>query len=99
MKDPPPVSYVTLTIAAIVALRVIDLSVERPSRSVALRLLHTFVPFDSRVAVRRRSRLNGSQILEMFAWTVLAYFAFVAAGYSPGPVSARYYAIRWSFGL
>ena len=99
ITEPPPLSYVTLAIAAIVALRVTDLSVERPSRSVGLRVLHTFLPFDSRVATLGRPHLNGSRILEMVAWAVLSYVAFKGAGYSPSSTVAEHYAIRWSFGL
>jgi hypothetical protein len=98
-KQPPPIFYVTLTIAAIVALRVIDLSVERPSRSVALRVLHTFIPFDSRIATRGRPHLDISRIIEMVAWSVLSYVAFLAARYSPVSTVVAHYAIRWSFGL
>src|SRR6187399_1408812 len=50
VREAPRISYVTLTIASIVALRVIDVSVERPSRSAARRVLHIFAPFDTRVA-------------------------------------------------
>lgn len=99
VKEPPPVSYVTLTIAAVVFLRAVDLGVERPSRSAASRVWHTFVPFDTRLAKRSRPHLNGSQILEMVAWAVLSYVAFLAASYSPVTTLTGYYAVRWSFGL
>ncbi|HZI86567.1 MAG TPA: membrane bound O-acyl transferase family-domain-containing protein [Pyrinomonadaceae bacterium] len=99
MKQLPPMSYVTLTVAAIVALRVTDLSVERPSRSTVLRVLHAFLPFDTRLAKRCRPNFNGSQILEMVAWGVLSYVAFQAAANSPTSIVTEYYAIRWSFGL
>ena len=100
MKQMPPVSYqVTLTIASIVALRVIDLSVEQPSRPVALRVLHTFMPFDTRLATRCRPNLNALQLLEAVAWGALSYVAFKGAENSPVSTAADHYAIRWLFGL
>ena len=100
IKHMPPVSYrVTLTIASIIALRVIDLSVERPSRSVALRVVHTFMPFDTRLATRCRPHLDVLQLLEAVAWGVLSYVAFKAAENSPVSTAGDYYAIRWLFGL
>ena len=99
LKERPPISYVTLTIAAIVTLRVIDLSVERPSRSTASRVLHTFIPFDTRLATLCRPHFNGAQIVETVAWAVLSYVAFAAAAYSPVSTVVKYYAVRWSFGL
>ena len=99
MREGPPVPYVTLTLASIVALRVIDLSVERPSKSAARRVLHTFTPFDSRVATRCRPHLDGGQLLETLAWGVLSYVAFKAAANSPESPVAAHYPIRWSFGV
>ena len=100
MKQLPPVSHhVTLTIAVIVALRVIDLSGDRPSRPAALRVLHTFMPFDTRLATRCRPHLDVFQVLEAGAWGVLAYVAFRAAAISPLTTPSLHYAIRWFFGL
>src|SRR5688572_8072155 len=59
MKALPPPSYqVTLTLVVVAALRVIDLAVERPSRSVLRRMLHVLMPFDTRVATRCRPHLD-----------------------------------------
>jgi hypothetical protein len=97
--EPPPLSYVTLTIAAIVALRVIDLRVERPSRSAARRVLHIFTPFDSRLGTRCRPHLNAARLLETLAWGVLSYVAFKAAANAPESTVVAHYAIRWSLGV
>lgn len=95
----PPVSYVALTIAAIVALRVVDLAAERLSKSPVRRVLHIFTPFDSRIAAPCRPHLNAVRLLEALAWTALSYVAFKAAAVSPESTVFAHYAIRWSFGV
>jgi len=92
-------SWVVLTLVSIIALRVMDLSVERPSRPVKLRVLHTFMPFDTRLAKRCRPHLNILHLVAAAAWGVLSYIAFNAAANSPMSKILEYYAIRWLLGL
>jgi hypothetical protein len=95
MKSLAAPSYVTLTLVCVVALRAVDLGSERPSRSAALRVLHIFMPFDTRLAKRSRPRLDIRQALETIAWAALSYAAFTAAASSPASSLAAHYVVRW----
>jgi len=96
MKTSPEVSRrVTLTLASIIALRAIDLSTEVPSRSLAWRVLHVFMPFDTRLARRCRPHLDFRQALGTIVWAVLSYAAFRAAANSPVAPLTAHYLVRW----
>jgi hypothetical protein len=100
MKGLLPASYqVTLTLAFVIALRTIDLRAEEPSRPARLRILHTFMPFDTRLATRRRPSLAIRQFLKTVLWAVVSYVAFRVAANSPDSSLAAYYAVRWLFAI
>jgi hypothetical protein len=100
MKGLAPASYqVTLTLAFVIVLRTIDLRAEHPSRPAGLRLLHTFMPFDTRFATRRQPKLDSRRFLKTILWGVLAYAAFCVAASSLDTSLAVHYAVRWLFAI
>jgi hypothetical protein len=99
MKSLAAPSYVTLTLVCVVALRAVDLSSERPSRSTLVRILHIFMPFDTRLAKRYQQHLDIRLALATAGWAALSYAAFEAAMKSPISPAAAHYLVRWLCGF
>lgn len=101
----PPVPWARAAIAlglVMTFLRTIDLARERKTRSLAFRILHVAIPFDTRRVhpspTARASLHEVPKILLYFALTVLAVALVKAAGpFDPG--ATRALALRWSAGL
>lgn len=91
MKGFAPAYPVTLTLAFVIALRAADLRAEQPSRPAALRVLHTFMPFDTRLATRRRPSFDSRRFLKTVMWAAVAYAAF--------RVATAHDAFRWLFAI
>jgi hypothetical protein len=100
MKGLAPASYhVTLTLAFIIALRTMDLRAELPSRRAGLRILHAFMPFDTRLATWRRSTRRIGLFFNTVLWGAVSYVAFRIAANSPVSPLAAHYLVRWLFGM
>jgi hypothetical protein len=100
MKGLAPASYqVTLTLAFVIALRTMDLRGEQPSRRAGLRILHAFMPFDTRLATWRRSPRAIRLFFDTVLWAAVSYVAFRIAANSPAAPLAAHYVVRWLFGM